>query len=260
MTSRPPGFSTRAISRKTTALSGTRFSTQLLVTASTEADLHGQGLEAAFAELHVREAGLGGIRSGALQHGRRHVDPDDSARGAHGPRGQEGVEPASGAEVEDGLTRPGLEVGYGRPAPEAEVGSVGHRRLVFLLVADLQGDGLGPAAAAGDSRARRRTTPSRLGDLPVLLLHLLDQPLLGLRTLWHVLACPFLTPHPIPPHVGGGERCDWLSCPVRLPLREGEPRTLRPAPRLGRPPPIPQQQPPSAFVPQLVPPGSSSIR
>ena len=51
--------------------------------------------------------------------------------------GQESVEPTPGAQVEHGLSRLQVEVRDGRAAAQAEVRSLRHRLLVFLLVADL---------------------------------------------------------------------------------------------------------------------------
>ena len=66
---------------------------------------HRQVLDLSEPEIHGRNPCLLGVLPGKGNHGRGHVDADHAAAVAHRPRGQEAVEPAAAAEVEDGLAR-----------------------------------------------------------------------------------------------------------------------------------------------------------
>src|SRR5512139_2798769 len=102
ITSRPPGFSTRAISANTRPLSGTRLITQLLVTASTLASSTG---------------------SDSSRPSRNSTCV--AAMGADLARREEGVDAAARAEVEHGLTLAQEQMSDRCAAAQAEVGALG---------------------------------------------------------------------------------------------------------------------------------------
>ena len=68
-------------------------------------------------ELGVADPGPGGIGAGQREHVGAGVQAVGGARGADSPGGEQDVESAAGAEVQDGLAR--LEAGdrYGLPQP-----------------------------------------------------------------------------------------------------------------------------------------------
>ena len=102
---RPPGFSTRAISRNTAGLSGARLMTQLQITQSTEASGSGSVSIVARWNSTFVSAGLRGVAAGQVDHLRRHVDADRLAGRPDLPGRQEHVQPAAAAEVDDRLAR-----------------------------------------------------------------------------------------------------------------------------------------------------------
>ena len=141
---RPPGRSTRAISRKTAGLSAARLITQLLMTTSTDAAGKGIASIVPAEELDVRRAGLGRVALGEREHLVGHIEPDGPS-GRADPLGREqDVDPAARAEVEHALAFAKLGDGDRVAAAQATRG----RRL--------------PAAriVRGRSRAPRRSCPA----------------------------------------------------------------------------------------------------
>ena len=142
--SRPPGLSTRAISRNTARLSGARLITQLLITQSTEASGRGSLSMVAMMELDVGDRlatiGLGGVAAGQFKHLGRHVDPDGLAGRPDLLRRQEHVQPAAATEVHHGFA--GLETGKGGgiAAGKPHVRLGGDRGQLFRRVAECFGD------------------------------------------------------------------------------------------------------------------------
>ena len=116
--SRPPGRSTRAISRKTAGLSAARLTTQLLITTSIESAGSGIGLDVALEELDVGGAGLGRVALREREHLVGHVEAERAPGRPDALGRQEDVDPAAGAQVEDALA--GTQVGDGGRVAAAE--------------------------------------------------------------------------------------------------------------------------------------------
>ena len=146
---RPPGRRTRAISAKTACLSAARLTTQLLMTTSIDSAGQRQRLDVALQELDVGRAGLGGVRLGESQHLVGHVDPERATGRPDPLGGEEDVDAAARAEVEDALA--GMEVGDGgRVAAAERREDRGVRQLVALeRGVEVRADGLGIAATRG---------------------------------------------------------------------------------------------------------------
>ena len=152
--SRPPGLSTRKISRKTAGLSGARLRTQLLITQSAEASGERQAVDGGQMELDVGVAAGCGVGASALNHLGRHVDADGAAGGADLLRGQKDVEAAAGAEIDDDFA--GLEVRGrgGIAAGEAHVGFCGNGGELFGGVAEGLRDRFDARVIAGERAFR----------------------------------------------------------------------------------------------------------
>ena len=146
---RPPGRSTRAISAKTARLSAARLTTQLLMTTSIDSAGQRDGLDVTLQELDVRRPRLGGVRLGEREHLVGHVDAEGAAGRADALGGQEDIDPATGAEVEDALAR--VQVGdRGRVAAAERGEDRGVGQLVALeRGVQVRADGLGIAATRG---------------------------------------------------------------------------------------------------------------
>ena len=100
---RPPGFSTRAISVSTAALSTERLITQLEITTSTEFGGQRDLLDHALQEVHVRHARLARVLLREREHLVGHVEPVGSAGRPDALGREDHVDPAARAEVEHGL-------------------------------------------------------------------------------------------------------------------------------------------------------------
>ena len=119
---RPPGLSTRAISRSTCALVGREVDD-----AVRDHDVDALGRQRHVLDLAAQEVDVGGSRLGLValgerEHLLRHVEPVDDARGADAARGEQHVDAAARAEVEHRLSLPQLGDGGGVAAPEARRG------------------------------------------------------------------------------------------------------------------------------------------
>ena len=123
--SRPPGFSTRAISRKTAGLSGARLITQLEITQSTEASGSGSlSMVARWNSTFVRPAFSAFLRARSIISG-RHVDADRLAGRPDLPGRQEHVEAAAAAQVHDDSPARRLAVAVGLPQDRPMFASAG---------------------------------------------------------------------------------------------------------------------------------------
>ena len=133
---RPPGLSTRKISRKTAGLSGARLSTQLLMTQSDGGIGERKAVDAGEVKFDIGVAAGGGVGAGALDHGRCHVDADGAASGSDLLRGEEHVEAAAAAEIDDYFAGPEVRGGGGIAAGEAHVGFRGNGGQLFGGIAE----------------------------------------------------------------------------------------------------------------------------
>ena len=160
---RPPGLSTRAVSRSTRGLSVERLITQFESTTST-LTASGSGIASIWplSQRDVLDAGLGLVRAREVEHLVGHVEPvRDAGRGDAAGREQH-VDPAAGAEVEHDVA--GAEVDHRERVAAAQRGlQRGVGQLVLLAVGVqaraeqlglLVGDhrGVRSAAARGDRR------------------------------------------------------------------------------------------------------------
>ena len=102
--SRPPGFSTRAISRNTAGLSAAKLMTQLLITQSTDASASGKLVDRRLVKLDVRATSR--VPPGKRQHFVRHVDADRLAGRTNFVGRQKHVQAAAAAEIDDRLAGP----------------------------------------------------------------------------------------------------------------------------------------------------------
>ena len=146
---RPPGRRTRAISREYRVLVGGEVDDAV---ADDDVDRLGrqrQRLDVALEELDVGRAGLGGVRLGEGQHLVGHVDAERATGRPDPLGGEEDVDAAARAEVEDPLAR--MEVGdRGRVAAAEGRQDGGVRQLVALeRRVQVRADGLGIAATRG---------------------------------------------------------------------------------------------------------------
>ena len=177
---RPPGLSTRAVSRRTCGLSVERLMTQLESTTSTVSAGSGMASMWPLSQWTFSIAGLGLVGAGELEHLVGHVEAVGGAGGADAAGGEQHVDAAAGTEVEHRLAL--VQVGHGGrvAAPErGEQGGVG--QLVALAVGVqagaeqlglLVGDHRGVRAAAARGRGRVRGGERRGG---VALAHRLAQ-------------------------------------------------------------------------------------
>ena len=135
----PAPFSARELSDLLDALLGAERTGVEIITAYTQ----NRGLDFAEAKLDVLQACDLVIRRGVLpregEHVGRHVDADHTARRADLGAGQEDIEAAAAAEVEDHLT--GLQGGDGRGVAtgEAHVRPLGEGTEFHGIVADAGG-------------------------------------------------------------------------------------------------------------------------
>ena len=120
---RPPGLSTRAISRKTAGLSGARLMTQLLMTTVDRSVRERQAVDGRQVELDVVVRAAfeppRGVAPRQLDHLGRHVDADGAPRRPDLLRGQKHVEPAARPEVDDhlALAQEAVAVGFPHESP-----------------------------------------------------------------------------------------------------------------------------------------------
>ena len=160
---RPPGLRTRAISRNTAGLSEARLMTQLLMTTSTLASSSGRASIVPLRNSTFVGAGVGGVAPGEGEHLVGHVDADRATGRADATRGEQDVDAAARAEVEDGLALAQLGDRDGIAAAERReergVGDAFARRRVVQLEAVRAGD-VGAAAVAAAAARVRRVEPS----------------------------------------------------------------------------------------------------
>ena len=135
--------------------------TQLLMTTSIDSARQRDRLDVALEELDVGRAGLGRVALGEREHLVGHVEAERAAGRADALRGEQDVDPAAGAEVEDALAL--VQVGDGDRVAAAEAredGRVGQLRLLERGVeAGADRLGLAGAAAAGGRLDCRRGVP-----------------------------------------------------------------------------------------------------
>ncbi len=150
---RPPGFSTRAISVRTAGLSTERLITQFEMTTSTLLAGSGICLDHPLEEMHVRDARLRGVLLREREHLVRHVEPVGGPGRADPLRRQDHVDPAARAEVEHRLAL--VQIGDRDRVAAAERRE--HRRVRELAAL------LGVIEHLSELR-RRRVSPSEQQD------------------------------------------------------------------------------------------------
>ena len=153
---RPPGRSTRAISREHGRLVRSQIDDAVADHDIDRLRRQRQGLDRALQEFDVRRAGFRGVALCERQHLVGHVDAERATRRPDTLRGEEHVDPAAGPEVEDALAW--MEVGDRDrvAAPErGEDGSVGQ------LVA-LEGGVQSGADRLGIASNKRRPAMARM--------------------------------------------------------------------------------------------------
>ena len=146
---RPPGRRTRAISANTARLSAARLTTQLLMTTSIDSAGRGSASMWPLRNSTLVAPAWAALRLGEGEHLVGHVDPERATGRPDPLGGQEDVDAATGAEVEDALAR--VEVGDGGRVAAAERRE---DRGVGQLVAlergvEVRADRLGIAATRG---------------------------------------------------------------------------------------------------------------
>ena len=123
---RPPGRSTRAASRKTDGLSAERLITQLEMIDVDRVVRQRHVLDRALQELDVLDPGLALVSAGQLEHLVGHVEAVGLAGRADSPGGEQDVDAAARAEIEDRLAL--VELGDRRRVAAAERGELGRVR------------------------------------------------------------------------------------------------------------------------------------
>ncbi len=169
---RPPGLSTRKASASTCFLSAERLITQFDMITSTRRVRQRDMLDLAAEEFGVRHAGGALILACERQHLVGHVEAVRLAGGAHAPRGEEHVDAAARAEIQDGLA--GMQLGERGGISAAERGEHGALGQLIGLAAGVEvgGDRIGRPTAARPAAARRRVSLlSAERRFAVLLLH-----------------------------------------------------------------------------------------
>ena len=152
---RPPGLSTRKVSRSTRVFVRREIDDAI-------GDDHVDGVvgqrdvfDFALEELDVFDAGLALVFAGKGEHVVGHVEAVGFAGGADAPGREQHIDAAAGAEVEHGFARLELDERGGIAA--AQRGEHGVRRQAALLrfVVEVGGDGVAAGESRGCSRPRR---------------------------------------------------------------------------------------------------------
>ena len=175
---RPPGLSTRAISVSTAGLSVERLITQFEITTSTESAGSGISSITPLRKIGVADPGLPRVRAGEREHLVGHVEPERESGRADPLRGQDHVDAAARAEIEDGLAL--VQVGDHDRVAAAERGERrGLRQLAALLgvverLTELGRVALAVAAGAA-ATAAWRSFADRSRRLGVAAAHFLAQ-------------------------------------------------------------------------------------
>src|SRR5215469_13985376 len=102
---RPPGFRTRNASRNTRSLSPDRLMTQLLIITSTELSGSGMLSISPLRNSTFSTPGIALVLARERQHFTRHIEAVGFARRSDTPRGQQHVNSAGRAEIEDRFPR-----------------------------------------------------------------------------------------------------------------------------------------------------------
>ena len=113
---RPPGAGRGRPRASTSGLSPERLITQLEITTSTLASASGIVLDLPLSELDVLDPGLGWFARASVEHLVGHVEADRLAGRADAAGGDQHVDPAAGAEVENGLAC--AQIGDGGRVPQ----------------------------------------------------------------------------------------------------------------------------------------------
>jgi hypothetical protein len=128
----------------------------------------GQVLDAAFAELDIRRAGLGGVGTGELEHLRGHVHAVGETGATDPAGGEQDVDAAAGAQVRDDVAFVQVGDEQGVAAPEGGEDSLGRQPLpvgigVQARPEDLRlvGSDGGAAAGRGVARSAAATADTR---------------------------------------------------------------------------------------------------
>ena len=156
---RPPGFRTRKASCNTRSLSPERLITQLEMITSTRIVGQRDVLDFAFEKFDVLNAALALVLARERQHFVGHVEAVGLAGGADAAGGQQHIDAAARAEIEDRFA--GLQLGQRGGVAAAERGLACFFRYFAVLrsVVEVRGDGIAASIERAPRRRNRNCRP-----------------------------------------------------------------------------------------------------